>query len=73
VKYTRAFNREVDPDETEYLIRGVVYTVTVPGYGPVFFNAGFRIIVAVDDDLVIAKLAGNFRGDTEILCEAMDQ
>ena len=73
VKNTLAFNQEVNPDQTEYFIRGVAYNITVPGYGIVHFDAGLGIFVVVDDEFVELKFAGNYVDDTDYFCEAMNQ
>ena len=73
VKNTFAYNQEVDPEGTEFFIRGVAYNITIPGYGIVYFDAGLGIFVLVDGDFVEVKFSGKYQADEEQLCEAMNQ
>ena len=73
VKNTFAFNQDVNPDGTEYFIRGVAHNITVPRYVIVFFDAGLGIFIVVDGDFVEVKFSGNYQADENLLCEAMNQ
>lgn len=69
VRSTFAFNQAFDPYTSESFIRGAAFEVTVPGYGPVYFDAGLGIFVDGNE----IKFVGKYVADTELLCEAMNQ
>jgi hypothetical protein len=70
-KYT--VNQTYYPEISELYIRGVAYNITVPGYGPVEFDAGLGVYSIENGNYTETKFAGNYLSDTEALCEAMDQ
>lgn len=73
VFYNYAVNTTFDPAINEYFIRGMAFNIIVPGYGIVYFDSGLGIFLFVDGQFVEVQFSGNFQGDTELLCEAMDQ
>lgn len=70
-KYT--VNQTFYADTSELYIRGVAYNITVPGYGIVYFDSGLGVYYIDNGNYIEVKFAGNYRPDTEALCEAMDQ
>lgn len=73
VSYSYAVNRTIDPAINEYFIRGMAFNITVPGYGIVYFDSGLGIFLFVDGQYVLVQFSGNYQGDTDLLCAAMDQ
>ena len=69
VSNTFAFNQTLYPDTGTSFIRGAAYEITVPGYGPVYFDTGLGIFVDGSE----VKFVGKYLDDTALLCEAMDQ
>lgn len=70
-KYT--VNQTYYPDTSELYIRGVAYNITVPGYGPVYFDSGLGLFYLGETGTIEIKFAGNYQPNTAALCEAMDQ
>ena len=73
VHSTYAVTETLDPESGATFLRGVAFNITVPGYGPVFFDAGLGVYLIVDGSYVLEKLVGNIQFDTAALCTAMDQ
>ena len=69
VRSTFAYNQKFYPDTNASFIRGAAYEITVPGYGPVYFDAGLGFFVDGNE----VKFEGIYLADPDLLCEAMDQ
>lgn len=68
-----AINNRIDPGNNTLFIRGLVWNITVPHYGRVFFDAGLGLVLVVGDEFTLLRFAGLYDVDEARLCAAMDQ
>jgi hypothetical protein len=75
VKSRYTYHDTLDVVAGQWHSRGVVYNISVPGYGSVYADLGMRIYTDLDgwnyDELI--RSAGRLERDEAALCEAMDQ